>query len=132
MVVVPSRWSLLRILRVRHWCIPAQHREHRRSNGDQDNPRSSRAGRGCDAGVQTRRPCTAATETTGPNATRLTADLSLTQGREAGLTPGSVSLTPGGPDARHFSAGNGLDGAPASWSSEIQGINGPKGIWDTH
>jgi hypothetical protein len=39
------------------------------------------------------------------DAARLTADLSLTQGCEAGLTPGAVSLTPGGPDARYFSAG---------------------------
>ena len=55
--------------------------------------------------------------------TRLPADLSLRHGCEAGLTPGSVALTPGPPDARYFSAGKGLDGAPMSWSSEIQGIN---------
>ena len=53
--------------------------------------------------------------------------LHLTQGREAGLTPGSVSLTPGPPDARYLSAGNVLSEGPALWSSEIQGINGPVG-----
>ena len=32
----------------------------------------------------------------------------MTHGREAGLTPGTLSLAPGGPNGRHFAAGNAL------------------------
>ena len=37
----------------------------------------------------------------------------------------SCASTPGGPDARYFTAGNVLSEGPAPWSYEIQGVNGP-------
>ena len=104
--VPPCTAPLLRILRARHSCLHAQ---HRRSGRDQENPRSSRAARrGRDASVQTLRSGAAATRIAGPEETRLTADPCLTPGREAGLTPGMVSLAPAGLNGEYFAAGNPL------------------------
>ena len=64
------------------WWRGQGHREHRRSERDQENPRSSRAARrGHDPRVQTLRPSAATSTIAGPERARLTADPSVTQGR---------------------------------------------------
>ncbi len=95
-------------------------REHRRSRGDQANPRSSRAaGRGRDPCLQTLRPRATATRITGPEGTRLTADPSLTHGCEAGLTPGSVSLAAVRPRHHNFRSDSAFSATIAPRSHEM-------------
>ena len=119
-VVVRSKWPLLRILRARHSCIPAQHREQRRSSRGQTAPGASRAvRRGRDPQLQTRRPRAAATRLTGPAGIRLTVRR-LTHARPR-RWPDSriVSLASARQTGRNFAAENPFNATLAPWSSEI-------------
>jgi hypothetical protein len=85
---------------------------------------------GHDPSLQTLRPSAAATRIAGPKGASLTADLSLTHCCDAGLTPGSVSLTPAGP-RRHPVPRTNRSNDPADYigsRSSAANLTSPAGI----